>query len=65
MITGEPSSNFARTVAPVLGRPFMADEIESGAHVALLTDALWRRRFGGDPSAVGRSPAVFTSAPDP
>ena len=51
------SAGFFETlaVAPVLGRPFMAEEIESGAHVALLTDALWRRRFGADPSAVGRS----------
>src|SRR3954470_18888094 len=51
------SSGFFETlaVAPALGRPFMAEEIERGAHVALLTDALWRRRFGADPGAVGRS----------
>jgi putative ABC transport system permease protein len=51
------SAGFFETlaVAPALGRPFMAGEIDSGAHVALLTDALWRRRFGGDPSALGRS----------
>jgi predicted permease len=43
-------------VAPALGRSFDASEEGPGApRVAVLSDGLWRRRFGGDPSVVGRS----------
>ncbi len=43
-------------VAPAMGRTFAADDDRSGAAgVVLLTDALWRRRFGGDASAIGRA----------
>src|SRR6185503_6797462 len=42
-------------VSPVAGRSFSADDDRAGAAgVALLGDALWRRRFGGDTSAIGR-----------
>jgi predicted permease len=40
---------------PALGRVFARGEDESGVRLALLSDALWRRRFGGDPSVVGRT----------
>jgi putative ABC transport system permease protein len=41
---------------PVLGRGFTADDDrEDGWHVVLLSDRLWRRRFGADPSIVGRT----------
>lgn len=40
---------------PALGRTFTrADAQDSAAPVVVLSDALWRRRFGGDPSIVGR-----------
>ena len=40
---------------PALGRGFARDEEQWGAHrVAILTDGLWRRRFGADPGLVGR-----------
>ena len=43
-------------VAPALGRTFTEDEDEIGRdRVVLLSDGLWRRRFGGDPSIVGRN----------
>ena len=43
-------------VAPALGRNFAPDELQPGpATVVLLSDALWRTRFGGDRSIVGRS----------
>ncbi|MFN2550271.1 MAG: ABC transporter permease [Myxococcales bacterium] len=45
-------------VRPALGRFFLPAEIDEGAHVALLTDALWRRRFGADPRAVGKQLVV-------
>src|SRR5688500_11512063 len=43
-------------VEPVLGRTFTADDDLPGqpAAVALISDALWRRRFGGDPAVIGR-----------
>jgi predicted permease len=43
-------------VRPSLGRLFSADDDRAGvAGTALLGHGTWRRRFGGDPSAVGRS----------
>jgi putative ABC transport system permease protein len=43
-------------VRPALGRDFSKDDGRPGAAlVALISDALWRRHWNGDPSAVGRS----------
>lgn len=42
-------------VAPVLGRPFTEQEGEPGNEKkVVLSQALWRSQFGGDPAAVGR-----------
>src|SRR5688572_17397337 len=42
--------------SPMLGRGFTDDEDEIGHEpVVILSYGLWRRRFGGDPSAVGTS----------
>jgi predicted permease len=42
-------------VRPALGRGFEPGEEGPGApRVAVLSDGLWRRRFGGDPGVVGR-----------
>ncbi len=42
-------------VKPELGRTFLADEDRAGGpNVALLSNGLWKRRFGGDPALVGR-----------
>ncbi len=52
------SSNFFQTlgVRPLLGREFLPDEDKKGtAPVAMLSYALWQRRFGGEPGAVGKS----------
>jgi predicted permease len=62
---GEPKNTFAAQVTPsffstlgvkpALGRDFLEDEMRSdGPHVTILTDALWRTEFGGDPNIVGR-----------
>jgi len=43
-------------VEPVLGRSFTAaEDTPKGPLVVLLSTALWRERFGADPSAVGRA----------
>ena len=40
---------------PALGRDFRADDDQPGVpRVAVLSDGFWRRRFGADPSIVGR-----------
>src|SRR5437899_23007 len=42
-------------VQPLVGRTFQADDFKSGNQVLVLGYSLWQRRFGGDPSIVGRS----------
>jgi putative ABC transport system permease protein len=51
-------------VAPILGRAFTDSEDRPGQarRVAILSDALWRRRFGGDPSVIGRPMMIGTTA---
>ena len=52
------SSNLFPTlgVRPALGRGFVADDERPGSPaVAVLSDALWRSRFGGDPAVLGAS----------
>jgi len=41
---------------PIAGRLFAeSDEVAGAAPVAVLSEGLWRRRFGGDPGAIGTS----------
>lgn len=43
-------------VRPALGRAFTGADTASGAErVVMLSDAAWRRRFNGDPAAIGRT----------
>ncbi|MEO8077938.1 MAG: ABC transporter permease, partial [Acidobacteriota bacterium] len=48
---------------PVLGRGFAPEnETEGGAHVAVISYGLWRRRFAGSPDAIGaRLPGQLAS----
>jgi putative ABC transport system permease protein len=51
------TGDFGRVVGmgPALGRVFTAEECTPGRnHVALISDGLWRRRFGEDPQILGR-----------
>jgi putative ABC transport system permease protein len=42
-------------VTPAIGRTFIeSDGSTTSAKVAVLSDAFWRRRFGSDPTALGR-----------
>jgi putative ABC transport system permease protein len=41
---------------PLIGRPFTtANEVDGHHRVAVLSNALWRRHFGGDPDVIGRT----------
>ena len=43
-------------VRPALGRAFEAgDSLENAPGTTILTDAVWRARFGGDPGVIGRT----------
>jgi putative ABC transport system permease protein len=43
-------------ITPVLGRAFTLGEDQPGRqHVAMLSEGLWRRRFGADPQTIGRT----------
>jgi len=64
-VNGEPerisgmrvSANFFGMLGarPALGRDFAAaEDTPAGWQTVILSDALWRRRFGADPSAIGR-----------
>jgi putative ABC transport system permease protein len=57
LVAEEVSASYFATlgVMPAIGRPFRAEEnVEGGNRVAILTHALWQRRFGGDPAALDR-----------
>jgi len=41
-------------VQPLLGRVFTEDEDTQGARVAVISHALWQRRFGASPEILGR-----------
>ena len=41
-------------LSPVLGRGFLDEEEKPGAAVAMIGERFWARRFGRDPSIVGR-----------
>ncbi len=46
-------------VQPALGRPFRGDEWKPvGPTVAILNEALWRRRFGADSRILGRTATI-------
>ena len=43
---------------PAAGRTFTASEVHAAQPVAVLSHSLWRRRFGSDPTLLGRSVLV-------
>ena len=50
-------------VAPSLGRDFSPQEERfGGPNVVLISDRLWRRRFDGNPNAIGRTLRIGTTA---
>jgi putative ABC transport system permease protein len=60
-------SNFLQTmgVRPVMGRDFTAeDDVRGAPPVAIINHAVWMRRFGADPGAIGR-PIDLNGTPIP
>jgi putative ABC transport system permease protein len=52
------TTNFCQVlgVQPVSGRSFLPDEEKPGSpRVAIISDGLWRRRFGSDPNIIGQT----------
>jgi len=50
-------------IAPALGRDFSPQEERfGGPNAVLISDRLWRRRFGGNPDAVGKTLRIGRSA---
>ncbi|HEV3138982.1 MAG TPA: ABC transporter permease, partial [Vicinamibacterales bacterium] len=45
-------------VAPIAGRTFRADDAKPRADVVVISERLWRGRFGADPGLVGRTIAL-------
>jgi len=52
----------AMGIRPLLGREFSAAEAHEKRAVALVSEKLWRRKFGGDPAIVGRTMRLETEA---
>ncbi len=55
------SANFFHLlgIGAALGRTFLADEEQPGRdQVVLLTHGLWQRRFGSDPTAIGKTVTI-------
>jgi putative ABC transport system permease protein len=42
-------------IQPVHGRAFTSSDMQSGSNVVILSQRLWRERFGSDPAAIGKS----------
>jgi hypothetical protein len=58
LVTASVGGSFFEVMAvtPALGRSFSDDEDRpTAARVVILSHALWVRRFGGDPGAIGRA----------
>lgn len=55
--TLEVSANLFRTlrVQPAMGRFFSAEDEEGSSRVAVISDELWQRKFGADPSILGET----------
>ena len=59
------SASYFRTlgVKSALGRDFLVDEDRPDVpRVVILSDALWQRRFGGDPAVIGKSISIGGTA---
>ncbi len=42
-------------IQPLFGRTFTSSDMQPGSNVVILSQRLWRERFGSDPAAIGKS----------
>jgi len=42
-------------IKPLLGRTFVSSDMQPGSRAVILSHSLWRDRFGGDPSVIGKT----------
>jgi predicted permease len=49
-------------IQPLLGREFNAEEERTKQQVGLLSENLWRRKFGADPNVIGRQVQLETQS---
>src|SRR5262245_23944340 len=72
---GQPEKVASQSVTPnlfallgvgvALGRSFIPDDIKPGnPRVVLISHSLWQRRFGGDPSVIGRKIKLTLAFPE-
>jgi predicted permease len=57
-----PTFNRVTGVTPIIGRMFTDAEAAGRAHVAVIGEGLWRTRFGGEPSVLGKTIVVDDSS---
>ena len=51
-------------IRAAIGRSFLAEEFRKGAEpVVMISDQMWRERFGADPAVVGRLLRAYTEGP--
>lgn len=51
-------------IRAAIGRSFLAEEFRKGAEpVVMISDHMWRERFGADPAIVGRPLRAYTEGP--
>jgi putative ABC transport system permease protein len=64
LLARQITANFFSTlgVNPQLGRAFTIEEEHTKSAVVVLSDSLWRRRFGSDPSLVGKSVTIYDTS---
>ena len=70
--TGEPERLLARQitsdffstlgVTPQIGRSFSAEEEQTRSPVVVISDSLWKRRFGSDPTLVGKPITLYDTS---
>ena len=61
LLVRQVTSNFFSTlgVTPQAGRAFSAEEEQTKTPVVLLSNSLWKRRFGSDPGLIGKPVTIY------
>ena len=64
LLARQVTANFFATlgVTPQSGRSFSPEEEQTKAPVVLVSDSLWKRRFGSDPALVGKSVTLYDTS---